>query len=289
MHQSDILQRFIFARTDVRGGWVSLDASFQMLLRRHSYPAAVRVPLGEVLAGAALLSATIKFNGTLTLQLQGDGPVHLLLAQCSSQRTLRGLARWHDDPARWAERSGLGAGRLAITVDMGLGGERYQGVVAVEGGQLAAALEGYFRHSEQLPTRLWLAADGTRAVGLLLQRLPGGGGDADAWERSVQLARTITHAELLAHPGTEVLRRLFHQEELRVFEPEPISFRCGCTRERVAQVLTSLGREELGTLLREQDQVGVDCEFCNHHYAFDAVDIEQLFAEAPATVSSQRH
>lgn len=287
MNESDSRQRFLLERTQVRGELVSLDATLRAVLERHPYPPAVAGLLGEALAAAALLASTIKFEGALTLQVQGGAPVSLLLAQCTSQGGLRGLARWHGEapaemPPRW-----LGDATLTLTIDQPRTGERYQGIVAVAGGDLSAALESYFRQSEQLPTRVWLASNESRAAGLLLQRLPGTEEDADAWDRAAQLAETLTRGELLELPGSEVRRRLFQEEDVRVFEPEPVSFRCGCSRERVAETLVSLGREELRSILADEGRVEVHCEFCNHGYHFDAVDVEALFAgtqaEAPTT------
>src|SRR5690606_28106437 len=153
------------------------------------------------------------------------------------------------------------------------------GIVALETEEnLARAFHGYFERSEQLATRLWLAAGDTRAAGMLLQALPGDTEDADAWNRTVQLADTLTDQELLDLPQRDVLHRLFHEEDVRVFEPEPVSFRCTCTRERIETVLRSLGYDEVQSIIAEQGHVSVDCEFCNQNYIFDPVDVEKLFA-----------
>jgi len=284
---TDTRQRFVIENSNVRGQLVSLDATFRAVLDRHSYPRPVGDLLGETLAASALLSATIKFEGALTLQLQGRGPVPLLVAECTSGRSLRGLARWKGDPPESTDRNWLGPATLALTIAP-VRGERYQGIVAVDRGEPARAIENYFARSEQLPTRLWLAAHESRATGLLLQRLPTRAGDPDAWQRAGHLTSTLGQRELLELPGREILRRLFNQEELRVFEPEPVSFRCSCSRDRVARVLIALGPKELRSVLRAKRFVSVRCDFCNHRYAFDPVDVEQLFADplspaAPAT------
>ncbi len=276
----DLLHRFIFDNTDVRGELVQLDATWQLLLARAEYPDAVRDLLGEALAAVALLAATIKFDGSLILQATGDGPVHLLVAQATGRRTLRGLARWHGAAPTGDFARLLGSGRLAMTVDPGEGKERYQGIVELDGGSLAEVLQGYFDRSEQLPTRLWLFADGQRAAGLLLQRMPWESDDEDAWRRSIQLADTVTAGELLALPPRDVLTRLFHQESVRLFEGDPVRFACGCSRARVGTTLRALGETEMRETLDEQGRVEVTCEFCNARYVFDRVDIEQLFAAA---------
>jgi len=274
----DSLHRFVFEHTNVRGELVHLDATWQAILERHAYPEPVRELLGQAMAAAALLSATIKISGSLTLQLQGSGPVNLLVVQAGANRTLRGLAHWEGDLASGDFRRLVGDARIALTIDPGEGGDRYQGIVAAEGASLAASLEDYFARSEQLATRLWLAADGQRAAGMLLQQLPGSTEDADAWNRDVHLGETVTDAELLGLPTRELLRRLYHEEDVRLFEPEPVSFRCSCSRERIESVLRGLGYDEVQDILQEQGSIKVNCEFCNQAYEFDAVDAERLFA-----------
>ncbi len=287
----DCLHRFIFERTDVRGELVHLDASWQAVLHRHDYPAPVRALLGQAFAATALLSATIKISGSLHFQLQGDGPVSLVLVQAGADRTLRGLAHWQPDvelPERFDQL--VGSARISLTIDPGEGGERYQGIVAVEGASLADSLEHYFETSEQLATRLWLAASEQRASGMLLQQLPRATDDTDAWNRDVHLGETITEGELLDLDARDLLYRLYHDEDLRLFEPEPFSFRCTCSRERIETVLRGLGYAEVQSILAEQGRVQVNCEFCNQEYAFDAVDAEGLFAAADQPdVPATRH
>jgi len=278
---SDVLSRFVFERTNVRGELVHLDATWRAILERRDYPEPVRELLGQAMAAAALLITTIKFNGSLIMQIQGDGPVSMIVVQAKSDRTLRGLAHWTDPVLPGPLAQLVGKARLAITLDQGGDRERYQGIVALEGEEnLARALEDYFVRSEQLATRLWLSANDERAAGMLLQVLPGETEDDDAWNRAGQLADTLSNQELLELPQREVLRRLFHEEDVRLFEPEPVSFRCTCTRERIETVLRSLGYAEVQGIIAEQGQVSVDCEFCNQNYLFDPVDVEKLFAAA---------
>lgn len=289
---SDVLSRFVFERTNVRGELVHLDATWRAILERRDYPAPVRELLGQAMAAAALLITTIKFSGSLILQIQGDGPVSLIVVQAKSDRTLRGLAHWNDPVLPGPLAQQVGSARLAITIDQGGDRERYQGIVALDAEEnLAHALEDYFARSEQLATRLWLEANDERAAGMLLQALPGETEDADAWNRSVQLADTLSGQELLELPQREVLRRLFHEEDVRLFEPEPVSFRCTCTRERIETVLRSLGYAEVRSIIAEQGRVSVDCEFCNQNYVFDPVDVEKLFAagDHQPTVPRTRH
>ncbi len=289
---SDVLSRFVFERTNVRGELVHLDATWRAVLERRDYPEPVRELLGQMLAAAALLVSTVKFNGSLILQIQGDGPVSMLVVQAKSDRTLRGLAHWTDPVLPGPLAQLVGTARLVITLDQGGDRERYQGIVALETEEnLARALEDYFARSEQLATRFWLGANNERAAGMLLQALPGESEDEDAWNRTGQLADTISSQELLDLPQREVLRRLFHEEDVRLFEPEPVSFRCTCTRERIETVLRSLGYDEVQSIIAEQGRVSVDCEFCNQNYLFDPVDVEALFAAADhqPTVPKTRH
>lgn len=288
--QTDSLHRFLFEGNQVRGEIVHLDATWRAMHGRLDYPAAVRNLLGEAAAASALLTPTLKFDGRLTLQVTGEGPVYLLVMQCTSDNTLRGLARWHGEPQESELGALIGAGRMAITIDPERGRERYQGIVEVQGRQLANSLEAYFERSEQLGTRLWLAADESRAVGLLLQQLPGEAEDADAWNRVQQLGATLTREELLGLPPQELIRRLFSEEDIRLFEPTPLSFRCGCSRSSIESVLRGLGREEVRSILAEEGAIKVDCEFCGQHYEFDSIDAENLFQGIPsAPVPPTRH
>lgn len=287
---ADILQRFLFERAAVRGEIVQLDASWQEVLKRHEYPPAVRSQLGEMMAACLLLSATLKLEGTMTLQVQGDGPISLMVVEATSERTLRGLAHWRGEVPEGDLKARFGNGRLAITIEPGEGRHRYQGIVAMEGQTIAEAIDGYLERSEQLATRMWLAADGDRAAGLLLQKIPGPGVDEEDWTRIGLLAGTLTERELLDLAPVETLRRLFHEEDLRLFDPEPVSFRCSCSRERVAAMLRGLGREEIRDILSKEEAIEVNCEFCNQHYRFDAVDAEQLWVEQPQPpIAPTRH
>ncbi|MTZ13267.1 Hsp33 family molecular chaperone HslO [Pseudomonas sp. JL972] len=282
---SDQTQRFLFDDNDVRGETATLAESYQHVLAKHAYPEPVAQLLGELLAAAALLVGTLKFDGLLSLQARSDGPVPLLMVECSSDREVRGIARYHAEQIApdATLRELMPEGMLAITVEPAKG-QRYQGIVGLEGVDLAACLSEYFAASEQLPTRFWLAADSRRACGLLLQQLP-----ADrihdpeereaSWQHLRTLADTLSAEELLGLDTETVLHRLYHEESLRLFEAQPIRFRCSCSRERSANALVSLGQHDAEQLLQEQGgTITVDCQFCNEHYVFDAADIGQLFA-----------
>ena len=286
----------MFEHYPIRGHLVHLDASWQALIEHRKYPEAIRNTLGEAAAASLLLAATIKFDGVLSLQLQGDGPVHLLLAQCTSGLGVRALARFNENaqapdmPYSTAVDELIGAGNLTVTVESDDGSQRYQGIVSIQGGRLADSLQIYFENSEQLPTRLWLHADGGGVSGMLLQRLPGGTGVAtenaaaieDAWRRVQLIGATLTADELRTLTDAEILHRLFNEDDVRLYEPSPVYFRCRCSRERVSGMLQGLGEKETRSIIAERGEVEVRCDFCNRAYLFDAVDVEQLFNPSAA-------
>jgi molecular chaperone Hsp33 len=287
MPDRDSLQRFLFEHLPIRGELVHLDASWQEVLRRHDYPEPVRDLLGQMLTAVALLSSTLKFEGSLIMQLQGKGPVSLAVAECTSDNSLRGLAHWEGAIDEHSFPDLVGEGILVITIDPDFG-ERYQGVIDVSRDSLAEAIEDYMSRSQQIETRLWLTADAQSTAGMLLQLMPDEADefelqsayeeDADAWNRITHLAATVQTDELINVMFQELLYRLFNEEDVRVFEKQLVSFRCSCTHERVRDMLRMLGREEVQSILQEQGKVGVNCQFCNHYYEFDAVDAEMLFA-----------
>jgi molecular chaperone Hsp33 len=282
----DSLRRFIFEGLQVRGEIVRLDAAWRQVLEHQDYPPAVRAVLGEALAATVLLASTLKFDGTLTLQLQGDGPMYLLVAQCTNQGAVRGLAKWEGDTGGLSLAALTGDARLAITIERGAGKDRYQGIVPVAGESLADCLDHYFAGSIQVPTRLWLATGTERSAGMLLQRLPESvpgrrESEDDDWERLLALAGTLRAEELLGLGHRELLGRLFAEDDVRLFGEAPVTFACSCDRERVATTLKMLGRSEISQLIAERGLVEVRCEFCNRPYRFDPVDAEALFADTP--------
>lgn len=296
---ADSLYRFVVEGSNVRGQLVYLDESWRELAARHDYPPAVLRLLGEAVSAAALLSATIKFDGALTIQASGDGGLRLLIAEATASGTVRGLARWKEKLEGTLLPELLGNGRLAITIDPGAGRERYQGVVALEGDSLSQSLRGYFAHSEQLPTRLWLAVEEERLAGLLLQWVPderrGFSRDADAdalvnaWQQTVEHANALEPAELLELGVVELLARINGGRAVRLYPGESWRFLCSCSREKVAEMLRVLGRDDLESLIEEQQRVSVGCEFCNAVFKFDAIDVAQLFSEDPHDLRSTRH
>lgn len=301
----DALFKVLFEGGGVRAEAVSVDETWKEVCNRHDYPAAVQRMLGEMVAASVLLSASLKWDGALLLQMHGHGPVKLAVVECHADLALRATVKF-DPEARIDYDAGLqqllnpdGNGRFVIILDpkgRAPGQQPYQGVVALRGDTVAEVLQHYMIASEQLPTRLYLASDPERAVGLLLQKLPGEGGssaqsaegsDEDAWDRAMQLAATVKREEMLSVDPPTLLRRLFWEETLRVFDPLTVSFRCTCTRGKVADVLLMLGRQEIEDLLAERGEVLVHCDYCNKPYAFDAVDVAQLFAAGNAEAGIQ--
>jgi molecular chaperone Hsp33 len=259
---------------------VHLDASWRALIEHRDYPGEVRDTLGQAAAASLLLASTIKFEGVLSLQLQGDGPVHLMLVQCTDGFGVRGLARYRDEGADQPKFGALfGSGTLTVTLETESAAQRYQGIVPIAGGRLSDALQLYFENSEQLPTRLWLHADAQGASGMLLQRLPSDSSDdiEDAWRRVQIIGDTLTPGELSTLSDREILHRLFNEDDVRLYEPAPVYFRCRCSRERVAGMLQGLGEPEIRSIIAERGEVEVRCDFCNRAYTFDAVDVAQLF------------
>ncbi|WP_034411052.1 Hsp33 family molecular chaperone HslO [Derxia gummosa] len=310
----DELRKLIFDTAPVRGELVTLDETWRHVVGLHDYPVPVRDLLGEMLAASVLLSSTLKFDGSLVIQLFGDGPVKLLVAECDSTLGVRATARLGDsavvaDDATLRDMVNVGGtGRMSITLDprnRQPHQQPYQGIVPLEGDNLAQVLEGYMTRSEQIDSRLWLACDGTRSTGLLMQRMPAEGGAADldeaaaqaraaqftadleAWSHLQTLSDTVTREELLALAPEDIARRLFWDEQARILPARPVRFSCACSRERVGRMLRSLGREEIDSIVAEMGAVAVNCEYCNSAYRFDSVDVAQLFA-APSAAEGIR-
>lgn len=276
---SDRLIRFSFDQTDVRGEITHLHQSYQEVIRRHHYPALIAHQLGQLMAATALLSATLKFAGRITLQVRLGGNISLLQAETNEQGHLRAIARYDQD-AEIHELNFID-GQLVITLEPEQG-QRYQGITAIEGGNIAAALEEYFAQSEQLPSRFWLFANDEYAAGFMIQKTPTAAdvvADEDAWDRIHHLSATIKEEELLNLDAETVLHRLFHEEEVRVFPEEPLSFSCSCSKMRIGSAIRQLGYDELDNMLNELGKIQINCEFCQQHYSFDRDDVEELFPE----------
>ncbi|EXJ10521.1 MULTISPECIES: Hsp33 family molecular chaperone HslO [Nitrincola] len=282
MSSPDKIQRILFDDLDVRGVVTGLQESYQSVLSRNSYPASIQTLLGEMMAAVTLLSSTLKFEGRLILQAQGTGAVRMLMAECTHHQQVRAVARIDGDvPDVTSLAQLLEDGRLALTLEPA-GGQRYQGVVGLEGETLAKCLEIYFKQSEQLATRIYLQADGQQASGLLLQMLPSAKASVDDWERITFLAGTLSADELLSLDNETLLYRLFHEEACRLFEAQTLAFYCDCSRERSENALKLLAESDLLDAAAEESDgvLKVDCQFCNERYLFTQTDIKSLFAES---------
>ena len=301
---SNRLLRFQIANTPVRAEWVELSDAWQQVVHRHQLDANTLSLLGQLTAASLLLAATLKHRGSLTAQIVGDGPISLMVVECQANGAFRAtvkLSARHPMPEQAAPSIDTlinpgGKARFAITLDpKEQGKSAYQGIVPIEGDSVARMLERYMFRSEQLPTRLWLAADANRVAGLLLQRLPDPEReqavdfDTDAWGRMQKLAETLQPEEMLSNDAETMLHRLFWQEETGAVETRPMRFECLCSRAKVSAMLQMLGQSEVESIVREQGQISVNCEYCNTAYSFDAVDAATLFeaSVAPSTQTRQ--
>ncbi|HUN72023.1 MAG TPA: Hsp33 family molecular chaperone HslO [Steroidobacteraceae bacterium] len=299
----DEVRRFIVENRPVRGHWVRLEGAWRELRAHRDYPQPVRELLGQAVAASVLLAATLKFRGQLTLQLQGNGAVSLLVAQCTHDYRLRAVARFDAAAVSTLSADGVsekaGApggvfrrlvgsdGRFAVTVEADERNTRYQGIVPLSGDSLAESLEAYFARSEQLPTRVLLAADGERGGGVLVQKLPEDVDTDDTqmrevWEQAERGIEQLSGEDLLRYPVEELLGRGFAAHDMRLFRGTPVQFECRCSHGRVTSLLRALGADEVRDVLKEQGAVTVTCEFCHRPYRFGEVDVEALFSDSPA-------
>ncbi|ELR63272.1 33 kDa chaperonin [Photobacterium marinum] len=290
---NDSLYRYLFDGVSVRGELVQLNETYQQIISSKEYPAPVQHLLGELLVATSLLTATLKFEGSITVQLQGDGPVKLAVINGDHDQKMRGVARWEGDvPADGSIHDLIGKGHMVITITPNQG-ERYQGVVGLEGDNLASCLEGYFENSEQLKTRIWLRTgeiEGQpKAAGMLLQILPDEQGSAEDFEHLEKLTETVKNEELFSLDAQEVLYRLYHQETVQLFEPQEVTFHCGCSRERSASAIASIDRSEVERIVTEEGKVSLHCDYCGTSYDFDSIDVAALFENAAASSSDQVH
>jgi molecular chaperone Hsp33 len=289
MIEQDLLRRFLFEELGVRGEWVKLTTSWQAAKLHQRGSENVQQQLGQALAAVVMLSATVKFKGSMILQAQGDGDIKTLVAQATDQRKIRGLVKGKENVADGPLEAMFGRGRLVLTIES-QNGQPYQGIVPLQGNNLAAVLQTYFEQSEQLKTRFWLFANATQAVGLLLQELPAQENYQADWEHIEILANTVTEQELFGLDCEQLLYRLFHQEKIRLFDAEPVEFSCACSRSNIERTLLAMGRAELEDILKERGNIEVNCEFCSERYHFDKTDVENiLFQEGAVANSETRH
>lgn len=289
---NNVLNRYLFEDLSVRGELVQLDEAYQRIISSKEYPTALQKLLGELLVSTTLLTATLKFEGSITMQLQGDGPVSLAVINGDHDQKVRGVARWEGDIADDASiHDMMGKGYLVITLEPKKG-ERYQGIVALEGDNLAEILEGYFANSEQLKTRIWIRTgeqEGqAHAAGMLIQVMPDGTGSAEDFEHLEQLTATVKDEELFSLEANELLYRLYNQEKVRLFEPQPVEFHCGCSRERSGAAIVTIERAEVNDILAELGSISLHCDYCGTTYSYDEAEVAELFS-APNSDSKTLH
>ncbi len=280
-NNNDSLQRFIFESTDIRGEITTLSSSYQDLLALQKSPPQVELLFGEFLAAVTLLSSRLKHSGMITVQARGNGPITTIMAECSQDNKLRGIVRGDFDTLDGLStlQELLGKATLAITLEPE-GKERYQGVVPLDEAHLSSCLEFYFYQSEQLPTKIKLTSDANSATGLLIQQLPSSGDQEKSqedWQRVSNLLETLSSEEQLQLSHNDQLYRLFHEQDLLLFEPTEMQFSCSCSRQRTENALLSLGRKDVLELSAEQGLIMINCQFCSQEYRFTAADVNQLF------------
>ncbi|MAJ41027.1 MAG: Hsp33 family molecular chaperone HslO [Pseudoalteromonadaceae bacterium] len=279
--QQDLLHRYLFDKLDVRGELVQIEHAYNEMIANHNYPEPVKALLGELLVATCLLTATLKFEGEIAVQLQGDGPVKYAVINGDDKQNMRGIARMQSEVSGTTVKELVGKGYMVITITP-TKGERYQGIVPLEHDTLSKCIESYFEQSEQLKTRLWFATDTTegkaKACGLFLQVLP-----VDK-QKSINdfthleaLSDTIKREELLELDANTVLTRLYHEDNPRVFDPQAITFKCGCSREKTITALVNVGQQALLDDVAENGAVNISCHYCLKEYSFDEQDIKNIF------------
>lgn len=278
MKTTDTLQRFMFEHASIRGEIVHMHEAYQTIMQQRPYPPAVRKLLGEALISCVLLAGSIKFEGDINLQFQGDERLPFIIVQCDNQLNIRACAKYKSGTDSDYEQAFVN-GQMSLTIQQYKQTNTYQSIVPIHSISMADNLMHYFAQSEQVPSKVWLAMNEENAAGMILQLMPDQNTEQreQFWEYAVQIGQTITEEELLTLDNETILNRLYHETVLRLYDPRTIRFKCRCNQTKMKQVLTILGEKEVQALLDETGQVDVTCEFCNQHYAFDPIDIAMLF------------
>ncbi len=284
---ADHVVPFVFESIPVRGEIIHLSRSWRRMLRDHDYAPAIRETLGHAAAATGLIAQSLKFDGAVTMQIQGSGDLRMLVMQCTSDLELRGMATPGPDASAASFDGLMTDAHCAITVDAG---ERpYQGIVEVNRASLAASLENYFERSVQVPSHVVLTCNDEMAGGMLLQQMPGQAIDPDDWVRLGFLASTLTTQDFPGLSGLDLIRKLFNEDDVRVFDKKPVVFRCRCSRRRAEDILRMLGPRETRETLVEQGSIRIRCEYCGHRREFDEVDVSRLFANNVVTGPESLH
>ncbi len=282
---NSFLQRFLLEDLDIRGAVVRIDSVWQQMLAGRGYPSPVVHILGEITATTLLLGSNLKQPGHLTVQLSGNGPISMLVIDCNESLRIRGMAKCMPVVEQKPLPELLGSGQLVLSLDLDSMREAYQSIVPLEGNSVTEIFEHYLKQSEQLNSRLFLAASAEAAVGIFLQKLPTADQcDIDGWSRIETLATTVNDHELLTLQSETLLTRLFNEETVRVFEPQSIHYGCYEDREKVHAMLRSLGREEVDGILQEFGEVVINDDICNQEYRFDALAVNAIFGKTNPTI-----
>ncbi|KTD49228.1 Hsp33 family molecular chaperone HslO [Legionella quateirensis] len=279
MKEPDTLQRFIFEHANIRGEVVHIEKTFQTIMNQRNYPPMVKNLLGEAIVSCLLLASSIKFEGSLNLQFQGDRRLPLLLVQCDHELNIRAFAKYTEDLEIIEYATAFLQGQMMLTISQNNQTQVYQSMVPIQATSMSENLMTYFAQSEQVATRVWLAVNDEMAAGMLLQLMPGQDTlhREQFWEYAVQLGQTVSEEELLTLDNQTLLYRLYNETELRLFETRPTRFQCRCNKEKMKQVITTLGKEDAEALLQEQSVIEISCDFCNQKYTFDSIDVAILF------------
>lgn len=279
MKESDTLQRFIFEHAHIRGEIIHIEKTFQEIINQRNYPPMVKNLLGEALVSCLLLTSSIKFEGSLSLQFQGDTNLPLLLVQCDHELNIRAFAKFKEGLEIIDYATAFLRGEMVLTINQYQQTQAYQSSVPITSTSMSENLMNYFAQSEQIPTQVWLAVNEDMAAGMLLQLMPGQDSlqREQFWEYAVQLGQTVTENELLTLDNKTLLYRLYNEEEVRVFDPRPTHFLCRCNPDRMQRVIKMLGEEEAQSIIKEQGEISITCDFCNSQYKFDPIDVTMMF------------
>jgi len=286
MTPNDSLYRFLFEEAPVRGEFIRLTDTYQSIVEQHAYPPIIRNLLGEALCVSGLLTAIIKFSGRLTLQYRGTGHVKFLLAQCDSEFNMRGLVKWEGALSEEMLIKDMQQGTLSILLDSDKQKNRYQGTVAWSGASLAESIESYFQHSEQLQTRIFLSVGEKSASGMLLQVTPDKRAhniaetepEVPEWEPLSDVSSFFDQRDMLELSTEDLLRKIYPEDDIRLFPPVPVQFACTCSRKRGEEAISVLGQEEAEAELKDKQLLVVTCDFCNKEYTYDKIDVATIFA-----------
>ena len=279
MKKSDTLQRFIFEHVSIRGEIVHIEKTYQTIMNQRDYPSMVKNLLGEALVSCLLLASSIKFEGSLNLQFQGDDRLPLLLVQCDHELNIRAFAQYKKDLEIIDYATAFLQGKMVLTINQHNQTLAHQSIVPIQSTSMSDNLMMYFAQSEQVPTKVWLAVNEVMAAGMLLQLMPGQGSHQREhfWEYAVQLGQTVSTDELLHLDNQTLLYRLYNETEIRLFESRSTRFQCRCTSEKMNQIIKIIGEDEANELIKEQGEIAINCDFCNQKYTFDSIDITFMF------------